>query len=133
MKKNADLVREIYRWFAQGDAARILSAFERDIEFRLAQGHPYKPDGAPWRGGEAIATHFFQRAGPEWDGWNIRVHDLVEMDDIVVVEARYDGMYKPTRKRLDAQVCHVWRFRDGKVKSFHQYVDTAHLHAVMDG
>jgi ketosteroid isomerase-like protein len=32
---------------------------------------------------------------------------------------------------MDVQVCHVWRFRDGKVASFHQYVDTAALQRVM--
>jgi ketosteroid isomerase-like protein len=32
---------------------------------------------------------------------------------------------------MDVQVCHVWRFRDAKVASFHQYVDTANLRRVM--
>ena len=33
---------------------------------------------------------------------------------VVVVEARYTGTYKQTGKKLDAQVCHVWKMRDGK-------------------
>ncbi len=41
------------------------------------------------------------------------------------------GLYKPTRRQMDLQVCHVWRFRGGKVASFHQYVDTARLQDVM--
>ena len=41
--------------------------------------------------------------------------------------------YKPTGRHMDVQVCHVWRFRGGKVASFHQYVDTARLQGVMDG
>jgi uncharacterized protein len=55
------------------------------------------------------------------------------MDDagsVVVVEARYTGTYKQTGKSLDAQVCHVWKIRDGKVASFQQYVDTAQLQDV---
>jgi uncharacterized protein len=47
-----------------------------------------------------------------------------------VVEARYTGTFKQTGKELDAQVCHVWNIRDGKVTSFQQYVDTAHLRDV---
>jgi ketosteroid isomerase-like protein len=43
---------------------------------------------------------------------------------VVVVEARYTGTYKQTGKSLDAQVCHVWKIRDGKVTSFQQYTDT---------
>ena len=49
---------------------------------------------------------------------------------VVVVEARYTGTFKQTGKNLDAQVCHVWKIRDGKVASFQQYVDTAQLQDV---
>ena len=48
-----------------------------------------------------------------------------------MTEGRYSGRYKPTGKELDVQVCHVWRFQNGKVKSFHQYVDTARLQDTM--
>jgi hypothetical protein len=48
----------------------------------------------------------------------------------VLVEARYTGTYKQTGKKLDAQVCHVWKIRDGKVMSFQQYTDTAQLQDV---
>jgi hypothetical protein len=41
---------------------------------------------------------------------------------VVAVEARYTGTYKQTGKSLDAQVCHVWRIRDGKVTSFRRPV-----------
>ena len=44
---------------------------------------------------------------------------------MVVVEARYTGTYKQTGKKLDAQVCHIWKIRDGKIMSFRQYTDTA--------
>lgn len=47
------------------------------------------------------------------------------------MEGRYTGTFKPSGKRLDAQVCHVLGFRDGKLKSFQQYVDTGQLQAVM--
>ena len=38
--------------------------------------------------------------------------------EYVVVEGRYTGLYKPSGKTVDAQVCHVLRFRDGKLLSF---------------
>jgi len=56
---------------------------------------------------------------------------MLEAEDAVIVEGRYTGTYKPTGNRMDVQVCHVWRFRDGKVASFHQYLDTARLRRVM--
>ena len=41
------------------------------------------------------------------------------------MEGRYTGKYKPSGKSIDAQVCHVLHFREGKLSSFQQYVDTA--------
>jgi ketosteroid isomerase-like protein len=126
-----DIVRKIYRDFTAGDAAAILAVFADDVEFKLAEGHPYRGSAGAWRGKEAIATGFFAVAGPEWDGWTIGIDSTVEAADAVVVEGRYTGLYKPTNRRLDVQVCHVWRLRYGQVASFHQYVDTARLRHVM--
>jgi len=129
--KPIDTVRKIYRDFAAGDAAAILATFADDIEFRLAENHPYRGAGGAWFGKQEIAQRFLAVAGPEWEGWTMNVAQTVEAADAVVVEGRYTGLYKPTRRRLDVQVCHVWRFRSDSVASFHQYVDTAALRRVM--
>ena len=129
--KQLDVVRKIYRDFAAGNAAAILGVFADDIEFKLAEHHPYRGTAGPWRGKQAIAQNFFSVAGPEWDGWKIGVDAAVEAGDAVVVEGRYTGLYKPTGRSMDVEVCHVWRFRGERVASFHQYVDTAALHAIM--
>jgi ketosteroid isomerase-like protein len=126
-----DTVRKIYRDFAAGDAAAILAVFADDVEFRLAEGHPYRGGAGAWRGKQEITQKFFAVAGPEWDKWTMNVEQTVEATDAVVVEGRYTGTYKPTRRSMDVQVCHVWRFRGNRVASFHQYVDTAALRRVM--
>ena len=126
-----EVVKRIYEMFGRGDGAGILASFEDDIEFRLAEGHPYQPSGQPWYGKDAFTTHFLMKAGPEWDRWTARIDKAVETDDTVVVEGRYNAIYKPTGKTLDVQMCHVWKFNDGKVKSFHQYVDTSGVQDVM--
>jgi len=126
-----DTVRKIYRDFAAGDAAAILDVFADDVEFRLAEHHPYRGSAGAWRGKQAIAQEFFAVAGPEWQSWTIGVEQTVEAPDAVIVEGRYTGLYKPTGRRMDVQVCHVWRFRGNRVVSFHQYVDTAALRRVM--
>ena len=124
-------VRKIYRDFAAGDAAAILDVFADDVEFRLAEHHPYRGSADAWRGKQAIAQKFFAVAGSEWQSWTIGVEQTVETPDAVIVEGRYTGLYKPTGRRMDIQVCHVWRFRGERVASFHQYVDTAALRRVM--
>ena len=76
------------------------------------------------------AQAFFAKAGPEWD-WSIALANVHDLGDTVVVEGRYKSVYKPTGKALDAQTCHVWKFKNGTVKSFHQYADTAQIQEVM--
>jgi hypothetical protein len=49
----------------------------------------------------------------------------------VIVEGRYTGSYKATGKSADAQFCHVFKVKDGKVVSFQQFVDTAQMQGVM--
>ena len=129
---NVDVVKHLYDRFAQGDGAAILATFDPEIEFRLAEGHPYSPEGELWIGGEAVAKNFFLKSAGEWEGWAMRVDQIFEVGETVVVEGRYSGTYTPTGMALDAQVCHVWRFSGGKVKSFHQYVNTAHLQEIMN-
>ncbi|MEQ1935392.1 MAG: nuclear transport factor 2 family protein, partial [Fimbriimonadaceae bacterium] len=53
--------------------------------------------------------------------------------DTVIVEARYSGTFKASGKSMDAQVCHVWDVKGGKLTRFQQYVDTAKLWDVMGG
>jgi ketosteroid isomerase-like protein len=97
----------------------------------FAEGHPYQPDGEPWIGGEAITQNFFMKAGAEWQDWRFDIHEVIETAEAVVVEGRYSSVYKPTGRELDAQGCHIWRFRNGRIASFHQYVDTAQVQYVM--
>ena len=129
--REIDTIRKIHRDFAAGNAAAILDAFADDVEFKLAEHHPYRGSARAWRGKQAIAEEFFAVAGPEWEGWTINVEQTVEAAGAVVVEGRYTGHYKPTGRRMDVEVCHVWRFRGDRVTSFHQYVDTAALREIM--
>jgi ketosteroid isomerase-like protein len=129
--KPLDVVRKIYRDFAAGDGAAVLAAFAEDAEFRLAESHPYRGSAGAWRGKQAIAQNFLAVAAPEWDGWSVGIEKTIEADDAVIVEGRYSGSYKPTGRKMDVQLCHVWRFHGDRIASFHQYVDTARLRHVM--
>jgi hypothetical protein len=101
-----------------------------DIEWREAEGNPYKPDGEAWHGPDAVLHNLLIKLGTEWDGFTVHPGDYHDAGSVVVVEARYTGIYKETGKSFDGQVCHVWKVRDGKLASFQQYVDTAQLQDV---
>jgi uncharacterized protein len=128
---NVETVKGIYEMLERGNIPGVLESFSSDAEWRLAEGHPYAPDGRPLFGPEAIGAEFFARAGEEWDGFAISPEQIHDAGDVVVVECRYAGLYTPTGKTQRTQVCHIWKARDGKVTRFQQYADTAHLREVM--
>jgi len=120
-----------YEAFGRGDIPSVLALFDPNIEWREAEGNPYKPDGKAWIGGDAIVEHLFMRLGSEWDGFTVTPNELYDAGDTVVAECRVTGVHKATGKSIDAQACHVWKFSDGKVTSFQGYADTAQMQEAM--
>ena len=122
---NVQIMRDLYDAFGRGDMPTVLGAMDPGIEWYEAEGNPYEPSGKPWRGVDAVVQNLFRKLATEWDGFTAHPGEFHDAGSVVVVEARYTGTYKPTGKKLDAQVCHVWKMRDGKIMSFRQYTDTA--------
>ena len=131
MISNVQLAKDIYAAFGRGDIPAVLALFHPEIHWREAEGNPYQPDGAAWVGPQAVLEKLLMRIGSEWEGFTVSVRALHDAGDHVVTEGRYTGTYKPTGQSIDAQLCHVLRFRDGKLASFQQYVDTGQLQAAM--
>jgi hypothetical protein len=128
---NVDVLRGLYAAVEQGDIERVLGAMDAEIEWREAEGNPYEPSGQAWIGPDAVVQNLFVHLGSEWDGFTVHPKEFHDAGDTVVVEGRYTGTHNETGKSLDAQVCHVWRVRDGKITSFQLFVDTAQLQDVM--
>ncbi len=128
---NVQLAKDMYAAFGRGDIPTVLAAFHPEIEWRQAEGNPYQPGGPAWVGPQEVLEKLFMRIGSEWEGFTITLLRLHDAGEHVVMEGRYTGGYKPSGRSVDAQVCHVLRFQEGKVRSFQQYVDTGQLQAVM--
>jgi len=126
-----DVARQLYDAFNRGDIPAVLALFDPGIEFREAEGNPYRPDGTPWVGPQAILDELFMRIGAEWGPFGIAVGVIRPMVGGYVMEGRYQSEFKATGRRLDAQVCHVIRVRDGRITHFQQYIDTAALQWAM--
>jgi len=128
---NVQLVRDTYAAFGRGDIPAVLAAFHPQIEWHQAEGNPYRMDGSAWIGPQAVLDNLFMRIGAEWDGFTITIQKLHDAGEYVIIEGRYTGTYKPSGRKLDSQLCHVWRIQDGKFVSFQQYLNTAQLQAVI--
>ena len=128
---NVTAMKSLYDAFGRGDIPSVLGAMSPDIKWHQAESNPYRPSGEAWVGPDAVLNNLFMRLGTEWEGFAVHPWAFHGAADSVIVEARYSGMYKPTGKKADVQVCHVWDVKDGKVTRFQQYVDTAKLHDLM--
>jgi ketosteroid isomerase-like protein len=128
---NVRLLKNLYEAFGRGDVPAVLGAMSSDIMWYQAEGNPYRPSGEAWVGPDAVLNNLFMKLGAEWDGFAVHPKSFHGAGDSVIVEARYSGTYKATDKSIDAQVCHVWDVKDGKVTRFQQYVDTAKIQDAM--
>ena len=128
---NVTLLKNLYDAFGRGDIQTVLEGMSPEIEWHQAESNPYMPSGEAWTGPDAVLNNLFMTLGGEWDNFTVHPKVFHGAGDSVIVEARYTGTYKTTGKSIDAQGCHVWDFKDGKVTRFQQYIDTAKLQNVM--
>jgi ketosteroid isomerase-like protein len=131
MTSNVRNAEELYAAFARGDIPAVLAMCDSELQWSQAEGHPYQPDGAAWFGAQTVLEKLFKRIGSEWEDFKANIRAIHDAGEYIVVEGRYTGIHKPSSRSLDAQMCHVLRFRNGKLYRFQQYVDTAQLQAVM--
>jgi ketosteroid isomerase-like protein len=128
---NVDVVRGMYEAFGGGDIESVLAVCDPRIEWRQAEGNPLEGEGGGLIGTEAVMEKVFMRLGQEWDSFTVSPRQFHDAGDSVIVEGRYTGGYKATGRSIDAQFCHVFKVREGKVTSFQQYMDTAQMQGVM--
>jgi ketosteroid isomerase-like protein len=124
--KNVELVRGLYSAFSCGDVGAVLGALAPGVVWNEAEGNRYA-DGNPYVGPQAVAAGVFARLGGEWDGFAVKMDEILDAGDTVVACGRYTGSYKATGKPINAQVVHVWTIADGKIAAFQQYTDTLQM------
>ena len=131
MAENQAIATKMYEDFAKGDVPAVLAVLDEDIRWLEAEGNPLWL-GAPAIGPQQVVEQVFTRLMQDYDGFTITVNRIVGLGNTVVMEGRYSGSGKASGRALDAQVAHVWDFKDAKAVRFQQYVDTAQLQHVLD-
>jgi ketosteroid isomerase-like protein len=130
MDENAAVVRGVYEALANGDVSTLLNVLDSHVEWHEAEHVTYWP-GGPFVGPQAVLEGVLARIPKDFDGLIIDVKRIVSCGSTVVVEARYRAPVRATGMLLDAQVAHIWDFRDGKVVRWQQYTDTWQFAQVM--
>ncbi len=122
MSSNLDVVRSVYQAFAVGDIPAVLALFSPDVHWTEAERGPY---GGVFVGPDAVLENVFMKLGGEWDGFAAVPGEFVADGSTVVALGEYSGTYRATGNSFKAPFADVWKFKDGKAASFHQYTDTA--------
>ncbi len=125
---NLEIVQRMYAAFGNRDRDTILELFDAQIEWVQNEGFP---GGGRHVGAEAVLNDVFAKFRLEWDVWQAVVSEWIDSGNTIVAIGEYRGTYKATGRSMIAAFAGVYRVRDGRIVSFHQYTDTAMIAAAM--
>jgi uncharacterized protein len=118
-----ETIKAAYAAFARNDPSVLFGAMDPAVTWNEAEGNPLA-DRNPYVGAQAIGEGVFGRLLGAINTFSAVPATFIDGGDHVVVLGRYGGTMKSNGATLDAQFCHVYHFRDGKVVSFQQYTDS---------
>jgi len=93
------------------------------------------PAAISWGGirrGPAEIMGFFTGIAGSGSDHNLEMTTFIPSGDEVAVFGRYQSTMNGTGKRVDTPVGHYFRFRDGKVVEYLNFVNTAAFTAAME-
>lgn len=120
---NIQLVQDAYAAFGRGDIDAVTAAMHPDIEWHEAEHSPWHAPGGH-HGPSEVLSNVFARIPQRFNSFEVHANSIHDAGETVVVEGRYRARAAANSEPLDAQVCHVWTVRDGKLAGFQQYTDT---------
>jgi len=123
MANLTQLVKDMYAAFGRGDIPAIMSHVADDVSWE-AEG-PAEMVFTGIRHGAQETLGFFQGIAQEHGDPNLQMAEFIESGDSVAVFGRYQATVKKTGRRVDTPLAHLWKFRNGKVVRYVNFVDTA--------
>lgn len=124
-QQNLEIVRRGYDAFGRGDLDTLLSLFDENIEW-FSPGPADLPTAGTRRGRQQVAD-FFKILDELFEFQRFEPKTFIAQEDCVVVLGEDTARIKATSKVLDSEWAHVFSLREGKITSFHEYLDTAAL------
>ena len=122
---NITLIQDTYAAFTRGDGDAVVAAMHDDIAWDEAEHSLWHQPGG-YHGPADVLSNVFGRIPEQFRDFRVIPQRFHGAGDTVIVEGRYQ-VTAMTGDQLDAQVCHIWTIRDGKVGRFQQYTDTLHF------
>ena len=124
----ADRLRNAYAAFSSGaglDWSLIDPSIEHDQTKGLfLDGVFYGPEGV---------RAALEEVESDWEGLSYELVEVVQLGDRVLVLLRMRARVRDSEAELDAQVAHVWEFRDGRAVRWDVYGDHASARQAFKG
>jgi uncharacterized protein len=120
---NVDLILSVYDAFRRGEIATILNQLDPQVEWNN-EGPATIPFAGIHHGREGAAK-FFKAIGETMDEVSLHMEPFAAQGDNVVTSGRYQARIKPTGKRIDVPLVHLWTIRNGMVVRYQNLTDTA--------
>jgi ketosteroid isomerase-like protein len=125
MASNVEATRKAYESFQRGDIPALIRDLIDDNCTWISPG----PEGKlPWAGtfkGKQEIANFFARVGENLEFSEFAPREMIEQGDTVVVLGTLTGRAKKTGKTVKNEWAHVFKYSQGKVVFFQEYIDTA--------
>ena len=126
---NIQVVEDAYEAFGRGDIDAVVEAMHPEIAWHEAEHSPWHAPGGH-HGPTAVLANVFARIPDFFDDFTVDPQAIHDAGATVIVEGRYRAKAAGTNEPLDAEACHVWTVRDGKIAAFRQYTDTCQFREV---
>lgn len=124
------LIRRLHEIRRSNDAEKVAAFFHEDVVYSVAgcPGHSKLP--CKLEGRDAYMPMLRMLAETfSWDG--IEFHDIIVDGDRAAAFYTLTTTHTPSGEQFSTPVADQMTFRDGKIASFTQYIDTARVNGVM--
>ena len=122
-QENTKIVRQAYEHFKAGDIESLLDLYSDDVTWQLPEMENVLFAGT--RSGRESVREFISIVNNDLEALEFEPTEFIAQDDKVVALRRYHWRVKATCREYESDWAHVCTLRDGKIVSFHEYMDTA--------
>ena len=124
-KQNVELIQQAYAAFGRGDIPALLQAVSEDVEWEGVYGGGGRIPSAGLRKGREGVREFFTILGGTVDFQRFEPKTFVATGDHVIALGSYAGTIKATGKAVALDWAMHFSVKDGLIRSFREYTDSA--------
>ncbi len=123
---NVQIVKDCYRAFRANDLEALFARIAPDIDWALVGRQADFPTFGPRRGVSAV-REFFRIVADNLEFHAYTPREVHGVGNKVFAMGSYEATVTKTGRRAVSEWLHVFWLRDGKVRRFREYTDTARL------